>query len=401
MPLLKRATPKYRRHRASGRAVVTINGHDHYLGPYGSKASKVDYDRIISEWLAAGRFVPQSDSLTINELCLRYFKFAQSYYVPGGGLAGLKCAIRILRRLYGDTLAGDFGPLALKVVREKMVAAGQSRRYINGNTDRLRNMFRWAVAEELLSATVLHALQAVPGLRKGHTQAREPAPVLPVAEETVDATLPYLPQVVADMIRFQRLTGCRPGEVCQLRPGDVDRSKEIWEYRPAHHKTEHHGKVRTIYIGPQAQAVLRPYLLRDAEGYCFSPRESELKRHKEMRAARKTPVQPSQVNRRKRRRLRSPADHYGKDAFNRAIRRGVDKANEAIVKAAKESGVEDPQLIANWHPNQLRHSRATEVRRQFGLEAAQVVLGHSRADVTQVYAERDTSLAVEVMRKIG
>jgi site-specific recombinase XerC len=55
----------------------------------------------------------------------------------------------------------------------------------------------------------------------------------------------------------------------------------------------------------------------------------------------------------------------------------------------------------HWHPNQLRHSKATEVRQRFGLEAAQVVLGHARADVTQVYAERDTALAVEVTKKIG
>jgi site-specific recombinase XerC len=49
----------------------------------------------------------------------------------------------------------------------------------------------------------------------------------------------------------------------------------------------------------------------------------------------------------------------------------------------------------------LRHSAATEIRKQFGLEAAQTVLGHSQANVTQVYAERDWQLAAEVMRKIG
>ena len=55
----------------------------------------------------------------------------------------------------------------------------------------------------------------------------------------------------------------------------------------------------------------------------------------------------------------------------------------------------------HWHPNQLRHSKATEIRRQFGLEAAQVVLGHAKADVPQIYAERDSALAVEVMKRIG
>lgn len=52
--------------------------------------------------------------------------------------------------------------------------------------------------------------------------------------------------------------------------------------------------------------------------------------------------------------------------------------------------------ITYWHPNQLRHTRATAIRQQFGLEAAQVALGHSRADTTQLYAERDNSLGARV-----
>ena len=54
-----------------------------------------------------------------------------------------------------------------------------------------------------------------------------------------------------------------------------------------------------------------------------------------------------------------------------------------------------------WNPNQLRHSAATKIRKHFGLEAAQVALGHSEANVTQIYAERDMTLATEVMRKLG
>ena len=67
---------------------------------------------------------------------------------------------------------------------------------------------------------------------------------------------------------------------------------------------------------------------------------------------------------------------------------------------AAEMGIE-PMLLPHWHANQLRHTKATEIRRQFGLEAAQVVLGHAKADVTQVYAERDAALAVQVAKRIG
>ncbi|MCG2684174.1 MAG: hypothetical protein L6306_11245 [Planctomycetales bacterium] len=76
------------------------------------------------------------------------------------------------------------------------------------------------------------------------------------------------------------------------------------------------------------------------------------------------------------------------------------KANRERTESAADMGVE-PILLPHWHANQLRHSKATEIRRQFGLEAARVSLGHAKADVTQIYAERDARLAVEVARKIG
>ena len=166
----------------------------------------------------------------------------------------------------------------------------------------------------------------------------------------------------------------------------------MWAYRPQSHKAEHHGRERVIFIGPKAQAILLPYLLRDAQTCCFSPAESEKARKAETRACRKTKVQPSQRDRRKARPKRKPRDHYTKDSYNRAIRRAVARANKG--RAGEDA-------VARWTPNQLRHKAGTEIRRQYGLEAAQVTLGHARADVTQVYAERDFELAKKIMRKIG
>jgi site-specific recombinase XerC len=59
------------------------------------------------------------------------------------------------------------------------------------------------------------------------------------------------------------------------------------------------------------------------------------------------------------------------------------------------------QSVHRWVPNQLRHSAATEIRRQFGVEGAQIMLGHSSADVTQIYAERDLAKGIEIARRIG
>ena len=89
-----------------------------------------------------------------------------------------------------------------------------------------------------------------------------------------------------------------------------------------------------------------------------------------------------------------PGARYTSRSYARAISRAIVVANAKRTEKGEEA-------LPHWHPNQLRHSAATEIRRQFGLEAAQVVLGHSRADVTQVYAERDFGRAKEIMRKIG
>ena len=55
MPRLKNSVPKYRQHKQSGQAIVTLNGRDFLLGHYGTKASGAKYDRLIAEWLDRGR----------------------------------------------------------------------------------------------------------------------------------------------------------------------------------------------------------------------------------------------------------------------------------------------------------------------------------------------------------
>jgi integrase len=401
------ATPKYRHHKPSGHAVVTIAGIDNYLGPWRSKASRVEYDRQIGEWLAAGRPTsqPLQNDMAMVEMIARYIRFAKAYYVKDGRLTGTHhcvwAALRVVKASYGKTRAVDFGPLALRSVQQSMIKLGHSRRYINDNIDRIRRMFKWAVAEELLPPSVYQALQAVPGLRRGRSDARETEPIKPVDEATIAATLPHLPPVVADMVRFQRLTGSRPAEVCILRPRDIDRTGDVWSYRPESHKTEHHGRERVIFIGPQAQDVLRPYMLRAETCYCFAPADSERKRRAAMHSLRVTPLHyGSRPGTHLKRSPRRPAgQRYSTASYRRAIERAVEKANDATLREAKPG--ESVELLGKWKPNQLRHAAATEIRRRFGLEAAQVTLGHSNADVTQVYAERDLTKAAAVMREVG
>ena len=81
-----KSLPKYRKYKRTGQAVVTLSGVDHYLGPHGTKASEVMYDRLVGEWVANGRELPpdkakSAPSIRILDLCARYLKYALGYYV--------------------------------------------------------------------------------------------------------------------------------------------------------------------------------------------------------------------------------------------------------------------------------------------------------------------------------
>jgi integrase len=406
MPRLGNRVPKYRKHKQSGQAIVTLNGRDHLLGPYGTKASHAEWDRLVSEWLATGRsssYGSKEPVLSITELAVDYVEHAKAYYGsgPNSELHRIVRALRPVRELYGPTPAVEFGVLQFEAVRQKLLA----RTYINATMRRVARAFKWSASKAKIPADIPMALSMVPGLLEGHTTAHETRPVEPVKEHLVDATLLFLPRVVADMVRVQRYTGCRPAEVCMIRPCDIDRSGEIWEYRPRTHKTKLRGKKRVVFLGPKAQHILGPYLDRDPEAHCFQPSESEAKRRAAQHAARTTPLSCGNVpgsNRASYKRRRPPGESYDPRAYHQAIRNACRKAFPVPVPLSDDSAAAAKWRSNNsWFPNQLRHSAATEIRKLFGLEAAQTVLGHSKADVTQVYAERDYALAANVARLIG
>jgi integrase len=388
--------PSYRLHKASNQAVVVLGGRSHYLGRWNSPESRAEYDRLVAEFLNrrrkaagdAGR--PGPDDLTVSELILAFLEHARDHYrAPDGSpsrhVDNLKHALRPVRALYGTALARDFGPLALRAVRDRMVGDGVCRRTVNDRVNRVRSCFRWAASVELLPVTVVRALQTVEPLDRGRGGARESPGVKPVDPGDVEAALPRLPAPVAAMARLQLLSACRAGEVVQIRGADLDTSGEVWAFRPRHHKNAWRGRDRVVYLGPRAQEVLRPFLKADPGAYLFSPREWVEALRARRAAARKTRRTPSELSRPRRPRPeRAPGDRYTAGSYRQAIARACRKAGVPV-----------------WTPLQIRHAAATAIRRRFGLEAAQVVLGHERADVTQLYAERDQARAREVAGLIG
>jgi integrase len=382
--------PRYRRHKATGQAVVTIDGRDFYLGKYRSAESREAYRRKIAEWIQHDGALPApKHTATVAELVVAYVEFANRYYLKDGKptdeVRMVKAALKIVRQLYGRTPAAEFGPLALKACRQEMIGLDWCRTHINKQVDRVKRTFKWATENEMIPGTVYEALRCVAGLKRGRTEAREGRKVTPISDADILATMEHLPGVVADMVQLQRLTGARPGEICDIRPGDINRKADPWEYVPQSHKTEHHDRQRVIFLGPKAQNLLLPYLLRPADAYCFSPREAETRRRAAQHESRRTPL--SCGNRpgtnRKAKPRRTAGEKYDRNSYARAVRRAA--------VAAK---------VGTWSPHRLRHTFATEVRKQFG-EAVQVCLGHAAAQVSEIYAERDFAKAANVARLIG
>jgi integrase len=400
--------PSYRYHKARGLAVVTISGRDVYLGPHGTPESKSAYDRTIAEWLANGRIglsvERDENEITITEMIAAYWRHARTYYVKDGRPTSEQWSIKVLarelRRMYGQEPASAFGPLSLKAVRQVLIDRGHSGKHINDQIARLKLMFKWAASNELVSASVHHGLQTVTGIRRGRSAAAESKPVFPVADEPIDAVKQFLSDQVNTMIELQLLTGMRPGEVVIMRGIDLDMSGQFWQYRPSSHKTSHHGHQRVIDLGPRARDAIRAFFKSDLHAYLFSPAEAEANRRDELRRQRKTPVQPSQRNRRKKRPKRRPLDHYTTDSYRRAIARACDNAFPPPANLS-DSERASWRRQHRWHPHQLRHSYATRIRREHGLEAARILLGHRSMAVTEIYAEIDRAKVADIVAKRG
>lgn len=403
--------PGYCLHKPTGQAYVNLGGKVVYLGQFGTDESKRKYETVKAEWLInrhSAKYSPASTGPTMADICLAYLDHAAKYYPTGNEYANLEAAIRPISRLYATLPANQFGPTEFRTVREWFLSTPiefktskkrkpesenkkpprfRSRKTINEQMNRLLRIMKWAVAQGMIPVSVHQTLKCIDPLKRGRTEARETKAIKAVSASVIEATLPHLTQVLSDMVQFQQLVGCRPGELVRITPAMVNRSEEVWTIELAEHKNAYRGKARTLYIGPKAQAILKPYLLRGTDDACFSPQESERQRLDTNHAARTTPLSCGNrpgTNRVSRKPRRAPGTSFTTGTFARAI-----------LYACKRGKLD------HWHPNQLRHSAATAIRKQFGLEAAQLILGHSGADITQIYAERDATKAIEVARRIG
>jgi integrase len=380
----------YRQRNKSGsdRAFMILGNQRIYLGNYDSPESWRAYHAIQAEYKATGLIAlpgKSSQDFTICELFAAFLTHAEKYYrkpdgTPTSELKNFIIAMREVRPLYETLPADDFSPLKLQAVRQRFIDRRLARKTINDMISRIKLIFKWGLANELLKPETVTSLNSVAGLRRGRSGAKETKPVKPVTMGHVDKIKPFVSRQVWGLVQFQLFTGCRPTEATICRPVDIDMSGKIWIYTPQDHKNSYRGHDRQIFIGPRGQEIVKEFLQdRPIDAYLFSPKDAAREKAALANSHRR---QNQTANPRKTSRVLG--DSYGVDSYRRAIR-------SACLKAG----------IPIWSPNQLRHSAGTRVRKQFGVEGAQLILGHQRADVTQIYSEVNTEKALQIAQKIG
>ena len=373
----------------------------------------------------------------------------------------IRRALSFVVKLYGEMETREFETAHLEAVQHAMIDHGRwSRKVINKMIGRVKRAFRWGARKKMVPASVVALLDVVDPVKKGRTKAQERPKVKDVPLPAIEAVLPFLSPQVAAMVQLQLFTGARPGEICIMRGCDIRMKGKTWTYEPVQHKTLHfEDDERVIHLGPKAQALVKQFLKPDLTAYLFSPAESEAWHRRERRAARRTPhhYDNGPGDNCKRSPKRRPGDHYDENAYHHAIIRACDVAfppPEPLARRCGESksewhrrltpeqrrevrrllreqpGMQLPESLRwnrgesrrewmarlsdeqktelkkwrrahRWKPNQLRHTAATLLREEFGLDAAQAVLGHKLVETTQVYAEKNRKIASAAVEAIG
>ncbi|MDA1106587.1 MAG: site-specific integrase [Planctomycetota bacterium] len=361
--------PVLRVHRATNQAFVRIAGKFHYLGVSGSPQVFERYAALLATLddtaptptptPARQRRTPPATTpkwMTLAELAHRFLLATMETHGDRHTLAyEARYVASALIEGHAGLRVHEFGPVAFKRVRARIVASGKSRVWTNRMMAAVRRCFKWGIGEELVPADRLEALKAVNGLRRG--DAPEAPPRHAANPAAVEATLAYLDRMgddgAARLVRFLRATGCRPSEGCRARWGEMHLADSLPRYTPANHKTAHHGIERVVPLNRDALAAIGGGLripLPDA--FVFTNTKGE----------------PFTAN-----------------SLLLAIRRGV-----------KATG------CANWSPYELRHLAATRALAATGNEAAAAaMLGHTPGSrIIQRYSRDRFELAAHAARAI-
>lgn len=391
-----------------GQARVWWAGDYVHLGKFNSPEALAAYANLLrSVALNEPVGLVRPDDQLAAEVFAAHLKAAERR-LGSKDLSVLQRVVATVTLLHGAKPLSQFGPRAVTQWLRLLAAGDESfglTKPLRGSTLRrylrvLKAALRWAITNEVTAADRFPWAE-IQEVQAADVDAAPSVKVLPVAAEVVHATVPFMAPPVAAMVRLQLLTAMRPNdELFHLRPADVHRGgrvtlstglpidldkvnagqeRAVWVYVPRWHKQQSSGGGRDVPLGPQAQAVLAPFLDRDPESHCFSPREAMV-HHRTKRLAPDSPLTRGRISTN----LSRFRTYYTADSYRQAIGYACDRA-----------GVE------HWFPYRIRHTTATETTADAGLDVARALLGQSDPRTTLRYAERDFRAAAEQMRKAG
>lgn len=389
--------------QSRGKAYCRVFGEQVYLGPLSDKQRVLRrYAGVIlrlSEGIDVNPVRGSSRHWTIDELVVAYLDHAHDYYVyrdPRSNrlrrtseYANVRSAALVLSELFGDLPPTAFGPVNFKSYRDTLADRDYARSTISGMMARIRRLYRWACHMEYVPGGMYERLRTVPGLRRGERNVRETEPVRAATQEQIDALLPFLSPTVSAMVRVQWHCGMRPSEACILRPCDIDRSQDIWIYRPQRHKNEWRGHALIKAIPKSVQPLIDEWLPESPDGYFFRPAEAKAWARNKAQAGRerKTPRYPSEARRLAREKAKRQSQssrtqpYYNTDSYRQALDHGFENARQAGV------------AIDRFTPNQLRHSSISYIAELLGDSAAQRFAGHENAKTTEIYTREQRQIA--------
>lgn len=376
--------PRITLHAASGQARVRWQNRDYYLGKWDSEEARGRYAALLLELSAPPgastahppRIPGASTGLLVCDVLARWCVHARSYYSERGRERQQYAqALRPLERLFGLVPAREFDAVRLRQLQQAMLDGswmtaedrahpmvprfgGWARRVVNGRLTRVRTVWRWAEGQGLVPPGTWQALRAVECVRRNRPGARDPVRARTTTLGEVKLVCRHLTVTLRACLLVQFWTGMRSAEVRTMRAGDVDTSGQVWRYVPRAHKTDYLGHTKAVFIGPRAQAVLRPLLAlalaRGPDGVVF------------------------------------PSTGRG---------RGYCYTLSGYCHAMRAAGL--AAGLPHWRPYLCRAAARMRVSREGNDEQARSVLGHKHLDTTMGYGSIDEDLAREAMRRMG
>lgn len=377
-----RRGPRLRLHKATGKGRVILSGQHFYTrADFDTPEAHEEYIELLKRWHASGQkplrevVLPAEilHPVTVRDLAAAYEAHIDEkrIYRKSGEETSqrgmLRAALAEIVESAGSVPLRQFSRPHLIRHRDSLQGKdGLTLQGVNRKIGMLRRVVRWGAERGMVPDQSLFAIEAIRPLLAPPPKRRECVP-----EEHLDAILAKLSPTLQAMVRLQRLTGMRPGEVCAMRwrdidqcPAEIEPELKLWRYTVAAPKAEHHGTETIYLLNKDCQQILRGFL-RTPAAFVFAPKDTVRQRW---------PGGAEGL-------LGVAGDRYTAASYRQAIERAC--------IAAK---------VPRFTPHQIRHAFITEVANDpaLGLAAASEAANHRSQQTTLNYVHRDRRLAIRV-----